>query len=102
MIHLKDNYYLDFDKHNYILCEKKVVKKEGNKNFGEEYIEQVLFGGRFKNFVKSYAEHVVKKKAYDGLLKSLSDIRKEFEESVNSISSKQEEIIQALRNRLGE
>jgi CRISPR/Cas system-associated protein Cas5 (RAMP superfamily) len=102
MIHLKDDYYLDFDKHNYILCEKKVVKKEGSKNLGKEYIEQILFSGRFKNFVRSYAEHVVKKKAYDESLKSLNDIQKEFEESVNSISSKQEEIIQELRNRLGE
>ena len=43
MIHIEGNYYLDADRYQFIVCERK-VKKEG-KDIGSEYYDQVAFCG---------------------------------------------------------
>lgn len=43
MIHIEGNYYLDADRFQFIICEKKVAVT--GKNAGREYFDQVAFCG---------------------------------------------------------
>lgn len=43
MIHIEGNYYLDADRFQFIICEKKVAVT--GKNAGQEYYDQVAFCG---------------------------------------------------------
>lgn len=43
MIKITDKWYLDSDKYQFIICEKKIAQK--GENIGNEYYDQVAFCG---------------------------------------------------------
>lgn len=53
MIQICDNYFLDNDNMQYILVERKVVNKEGSKNYGKETFKNIAYFQTLES-LKSY------------------------------------------------
>ena len=102
MVHLIEDFYLDFDSRNYILMKKTIVSKVGSANIGNEVYIPIAFSSHLKGFIVSLAEHLVKQKGSDDVLSTLKEMDSVFRMSCKAVNDKHGDITDELYRKLSE
>ena len=86
MKHLLLDYYLDTDKNNYILCQRKLI--ESGKNKGSEKFDEIAYFGQNivmlqKRLIDIYVQQNTQNKSYEELLafcKEVIELKEKLDE----------------------
>lgn len=97
MIKLTDKYYLDFDRYNYILYGKSIVKDKKSPKLGQETHVIIGYYSRFSNLIKGLIELDIREAGEEGLFRSLNGMDKRIKDTVKEVQSNFDNVLEAFK-----